>query len=305
MGGFATMAAPQLTRDIDTKSPGFDIAHIHLARDLVTVPAALKFMRARIPYVIQTHGMIDSSERLLAKPLDVFATKPILRHAKAVLTLTDREIDDISTIESSARTIQIANGISIGELAPYIGRQDMVLFLARLHERKRPLAFIEMAVELNRSSPTTHFVLAGPDEGEGKAVQDAIMNADMGDRLRWIGAVSPNETADLMEAARAYVLPSVGEVFPMTILEALRAGTPVVTTESLGIAADCADHGAALITDGSAEQLAAGVTRILGERKVADGLRSGGLNYLRDNLDINDVAKKLESIYLGGGGNDA
>lgn len=297
VGGFAAMAAPGLTRALARNATSFDVAHIHLARDLVTIPAARTFRSARVPYVVQPHGMIDASSHPLARPLDAFMTRRLLRDAKVVLTLTAREVDDISGIESAARTAPISNGVRVGELLPYETREDLVLFLARLHPRKRPLAFVEMARILRERLPTTRFVIAGPDEGEGSTVRAAIAGAEMGDRLEWIGAVSPDQTEQLLASARVFVLPSVGEIFPMTILESLRVGTPVVTTDSLGIAPDCKRYGAAVITNGEPDQLAEGVVAITSSAVEAARLRQGGLAYLRQELDIDTVARSLEMHY--------
>lgn len=297
-GGFAAMAAPRLRKALKWDAASFDVAHIHLARDLVTIPAARRFRKERVPYFVQPHGMIDASDNPLAKPLDTLATKALLRDAKAVLTLTDREVDDITGIEPAARTTPISNGIRIGELMPYEGREDTVLFLARLHSRKRPLAFIEMARLLEERLPATRFVLAGPDEGEGDAVRAAIADAGMGDRLKWIGAVPPDQTESLLGSVRAYVLPSFGEVFPMTILESLRVGTPVITTDSLGIAAECKRFGSAHVTDGSPGELASSVASVLTSHEVAGRLRAGGELFLRERLDIARVATILEALYV-------
>lgn len=296
-GGFAAMCAPKMLGALKVSAPTFDVAHIHLARDLVTIPAALRLRRAGVPYVLQPHGMIDASGHPLAKPLDALATRPLLRGAGTVLTLTDEEASDVAAIEPSVRQSKISNGIRIGELAPYSERENTVLFLARLHRRKRPLAFIEMAVALATEAPDTRFILAGPDEGEGSAVLRAISEAGMGDRLTWIGAVAPDETEALLARARVFVLPAVDEVFPMTILESLRVGTPVVTTNSLGIAVKSASYGAAIVTDGSPDEMAHAVKGVLTNRTVAEKLRAGGANFLREQLNIETVARELESVY--------
>ena len=297
-GGFAMMRAPQMTGVLRRELPRFDVVHVHLARDLVTLPAARVARRAKIPYVLQTHGMIDASERLLARPLDAFATRPVLRDASAILVLTDQEDRDIRSVERDVHVLRVGNGIEIGNLTDYVGRSDLVLFLARLHERKRPRAFVEMAGLLATQFPHIDFVLVGPDEGEATAILDAIAATGMGDRLRWMGAASPSETDAWISSAKAYVLPAVGEVFPMTILESLRAGTPVVTTDSLGIADACRGYGAALITNGSASELAAAVARVLTDDEgVVEKLRAGGLDYLRTELDISRVAEQLERTY--------
>lgn len=296
-GGFASLCAPALSRSLRRHAGDHDIAHVHLARDLVTLPAARILHRAGVPFVAQTHGMIDASERMLAKPLDALMTRPLLRQARAVLTLTDREDDDLAAVEPAVRTKRVVNGVRIGELAPYDDREDLVLFLARLHPRKRPMAFVEMARSLKDILPHTRFVLAGPDEGEGEAVRAAISAAGMGDRLAWVGPVTPDRTDDLFASARVYVLPAFDEVFPMTILESLRVGTPVVTTRSLGLVPACERWGAALITDGSPRELAEAVTSILASPELPERLRAGGHALLRQELDIGGVTEHLESIY--------
>ena len=65
----------------------FDIFHIHLARDLITLPLALMCALLKLPYVLQCHGMIDPSNRLSARILDKFATRFIMRKSFTILSL--------------------------------------------------------------------------------------------------------------------------------------------------------------------------------------------------------------------------
>lgn len=296
-GGFAALAAPALRRALADDLSEIDVVHVHMARDLVTIPAALTARARQAPYVLQPHGMIDASANPLAGPLDVIATKRLLRDANAVLTLTEQEARDISEIERGARTKAIRNGIHFDQQASYEARTDTVLFLARLASRKRPVAFVEMAIQLRDVLPRTRFILAGPDEGEGPAVRAVIAASGMGDRIEWIGPVNPSETDALIASARAYVLPAFNEVFPMSVLEAFRAGTPVVTTSSLGIADAALKHSAAIITDGSASELARGVLDVMTDDAVPSTLRAGAERYLRAELGIEAVAVDLENVY--------
>ena len=294
------LTAPAMLRAIRRNADDFDVAHIHLARDLVTLPALHAIRTARVPYVAQTHGMIDKSEHLLSVPLDAILTRPLLRHATNVLTLTDRERTDIQSVEPRAQTRMISNGVKVPdsqELSAMTDRKKLILFLARLAPRKRPLAFVEMAKLLENELPDYEFVIAGPDEGEGSKVQEAISASGMERRLRWIGSVEPGETHRLLSSAQVYVLPSLNEVFPMSILEAFQAGTPVVTTDSLGLADRCTKFGAAIVTDASPHQLSEAVMAIVRDQSTASDLRLGGLALLKEQLDIDTVAKELESVY--------
>lgn len=296
-GGFATLRPRGMRTALCAQASDLDVAHVHLARDLATLPAALVLRKLGVPYVTQTHGMIDRSEKRLAAILDRLATGRALTGAGSWLLLTPGERTDLAHVATPGRTRAVQNGVELRETTPLDQRSDTVLFLARLHERKRPLAFVEMATRLADDLPRTQFLLIGPDEGEGAAVARAICASGLGDRLRWIGALSPDETASAMRSARVYVLPSVNEVFPMTILESFVAGTPVVTTSSLGIAPDCERFGAAIITDGTVEQLSAAVLRARNDDELAASLRRGAVAYLEAELDIKHVARDLEDEY--------
>lgn len=295
--GFAGMSGQGLSHALTLEAPRIDVAHVHLARDLVTLPAVRRLRRAGVPYVVQPHGMIDKSSHLLAGPIDSWETKAALRGASSVLVLTRQEESALSDLLGGLRIEQISNGINASEFPADSPRDIDVLFLARLHPRKRPRAFVEMAVILGRDFPDACFVIAGADEGAGRETQQAIDAAGMGERLRWIGAVAPDQTDALLARSKVFVLPSVGEVFPMTLLEAFRAGTPSVVTHSLGVADDAAQYGAIRVTDGTPRQLADAVSELLSDASAVEATRRGGYAFLRDRLDIGAVVDVLERSY--------
>lgn len=295
--GFAGIWPMGMRRALMREARSFDIAHIHMARDLVTLPAALVFVQRKVPYVVQTHGMIDSSHRLSARLLDALATRRALRRASERLVLTNQEREDLALLAPGRTSTLIGNGVAVGEIPAWEGREDTVLFLARLHERKRPLAFVAMARLLAQAMPTTTFRLIGPDEGQGELVSAAIADAGMGGRLEWVGPLPPSETSSALAGARAYVLPAVNEVFPMSILEAFAAGTPVVTTDSLGMVESCRKFGAAIITDGSPDALAAAVRAISSQDEIAQGLRGGASQFLQHELSIETVVNTVMACY--------
>lgn len=296
-GGFATLRPRGLQAAVRAQASELDVAHVHLARDLATLPAALTLRKARVPYVAQTHGMIDRSDKRLASLLDRLATRRALGGAASWLLLTPEEESDLAEVATPGRLRAVRNGVELRQMTPLDERDDTVLFLARLHERKRPLAFVEMAERLAHDLPDTNFLLVGPDEGEGPAVTRAITASGLGDRLKWVGALSPDETASAMASARVYVLPAVNEVFPMTVLESFVAGTPVVTTSSLGIASDCERYGAAVVTDGTVAALADAVLRVRTHDDVSESLRRGAVSYVEAELDIRGVARDLQDEY--------
>ncbi len=295
--GFAGMYAPGLTSALRRDLQRFDAVHIHLARDLVTLPAARVARKGGSKVILQPHGMIDESSHPLARPVDSWEVKPSLHNAAAVLTLTGKEAEDIAAIAPAAITIPIINGIAHRDMPPIETRMNRVVFLARLQERKRPAEFVKMAAILVERGLQFEFILAGPDEGQGAEVTDLIASLNLGSQVSWIGAVDPDETDALLGGGRAYVLPSVGEVFPMSVLEAFRAGTPTVVTDSLGIADKCTQYGAAIVTDGSAAALADAVQQVVENPSLANSLREGARNFIESELNMDIVVDKLLHVY--------
>jgi len=296
--GFAGYSSRGMRAWLRSRASLYDVAHVHLGRDLVSLPAALWAIQAGIPLVVQTHGMIGPSRNPLAPFVDALATRRVLRAAHSVLTLTDREQVEVRAVEPGARLRHLGNGVPVPELPDYHGRGPEVLFLSRLHARKRPLVFVEMAAILAPKFPGLKFTIAGPDEGELARVKVRIAELGLEDRVIYEGSCDPGAASGRIQRASVFVLPAVREVFPMVLLEAFAAGTPVVATPSLGIAAACEEYGAALLPGEAPSELAEAVTRVVAEPGLADAMRRGAHAYLSEKLDIRAVAQELESVYI-------
>ncbi|MGW7101305.1 glycosyltransferase [Streptomyces sp. NPDC054838] len=245
--GFSGMTSPALLASAGRLVRDADVVHVHLARDLVTLPVALAALRARKPLVLQTHGMVDPSGKLLAKVLDAVAVRRVLRGADAVLYLTPHERADLNAVvgpPALATAVRLVNGTPAQEERPAPAGAPRILYSARLQARKRPVDFVDAAPAVLAAHPDAEFVVAGPDEGELAAVRARIAALGLSDRFTVPGALSGAEVLAELRRAHVYVLPSVEEPFPMSVLEALAVGVPAVVTHSNGLARDIAAAGA-------------------------------------------------------------
>ncbi|MFI5826831.1 glycosyltransferase [Streptomyces sp. NPDC051578] len=245
--GFSGMTSPALLASAGRLVRDADVVHVHLARDLVTLPVALAALRARKPLVLQTHGMVDPSGRLLAKVLDAVAVRRLLRGADAVLYLTPHEREGLNAVvgpPALATAVRLVNGTPAQEERPAPAGAPRILYSARLQARKRPVDFVDAAPAVLAAHPDAEFVVAGPDEGELEAVRARIAELGLGARFTVPGPLSGAEVLAELRRAHVYVLPSVEEPFPMSVLEALAVGVPSVVTHSNGLARDIAAAGA-------------------------------------------------------------
>jgi glycosyltransferase involved in cell wall biosynthesis len=297
-GGFSGLTAPGLQSWVRQHSAGLDVAHVHLARDLVTLPAATSLGRHGVPYVVQPHGMVVQSGNPLAGPLDALLTRRVLDRAGAILHLTPAERAGLIAVGAPERSLrELGNGVpDVRDVAALPARTE-VLFLARLQERKRPLAFVRMARALLADGVDASFVLVGPDEGEGEAVRAEVEAHGDPDRLRWEGALAPDRTLARLAATSLVVLPSIDEPYPMSILEAMSVGRGVVVTDSCGVAPAVAAHGAGAVVDSSQQALDAAVRDLLTRPGALADAGARALAAARTVFGIGAVVDRLEGLY--------
>ena len=279
----------------------FDCVHVHLGRDLVSSLSAAVVAARRQTFVVQCHGMLTADSRLSTKFFDRLITRNILARAATVFALTPSENATLAAIApKAAKKIQILrNGISIPSAdRPTLAEPPTIVFCSRLHERKRPLAFVQMAQKLLSNGVDARFLLAGPDEGQLASVRKQIDLGNGREQISYVGQLEGNAVLKFLQAATLMVLPSIQEPFPMIVLEAMSLGTPVVLTSSCGIARELDERGAALVSDPDAEALARAVQSALEDRSLLKKTSERGLATIADAFSISAVAEQLEAHYV-------
>jgi glycosyltransferase involved in cell wall biosynthesis len=297
--GFSGTLAPGLQSWLSSIISSADVVHIHMGRDMVTLPSALLARRRQVPYVLQTHGMITPSLHPLAGFVDRRWTVPALASAKRVLFLTPEESVGLNSVAPLSSTLQpLHNGVpNIAEPSRKTASGLEVLFLARLHDRKRPLMFVELAKKLHPIFPDVKFVLAGPDGGQGPDIRKAIGASGIGHVLSWEGAIAPNRTAERISKCDVYVLPSINEPFPMSVLEALSLGKPVVVTETCGLAAAITKRAAGLVVKATIDSLAESVTSLLEDEALRNTIGRNARALAQSDFGMKQIVDRLEEIY--------
>ncbi|MDK9494591.1 glycosyltransferase [Streptomyces katrae] len=296
--GFSGMTSPALLTSASRLVREADVVHVHLARDLVTLPLALAALRAGKPLVLQTHGMVDPSGRLLAKVLDAVAVRRLLRGADAVLYLTPHEREGLDAVVGSplARAVRLVNGTPAQEERPPLAGPPRILYSARLQARKRPVDFVDAAPAVLAAHPDAEFVVAGPDEGELAAVRARIAALGLTDRFTVPGALSTAEVLTELRRAHVYVLPSVDEPFPMSVLEALAVGVPPVVTHSNGLAREVAAAGAGLAVEPGPGPVAEAVLALLAPAANA-GASAAARELAAGSFSMDAVLDTLLGVY--------
>lgn len=296
---FSRLVSPGLWLWLWRTARDADVVHVHLSRDLIMAVAALVLLRrrrgGRPAIVVQTHGMIVPSASPLARIVDAVATRPVLRMAHAVFCLDEKEAELVRRVEPAARTSLLANGIQLAPVPPEPARRE-VLFLARLHARKKPVDFVRMAARLAPRWPDVRFTLVGPDGGEGDAVHAAIAAAGS-DSIVWEGAVPPSGVHERLAAASVYVLPAADEPFGMTVVEAMACARPVVIAASGGLAERVSAEAAGVVFDDTLDGLVEAVEGVLRDADAARSMGARARRLVEAAYSIDVVAAEAHRVY--------
>mgnify|MGYP000035348269 CR=1 FL=1 len=204
---------------------------------------------------------------------------------------TSRDLEALGGVSSH----RLPNGIDIEYIDGVDPTEESidVLFVGRFIWEKNPELLVRAIDRLREERPNVRCHMVG-DGPEREAVERLVAERDLEDTVDILDfRESHEDIVALMKAADVFTLPSRREGFGITVLEALAAGTPVVTIDHPGNAA------VELVADGET-----GYVVDDGPEAVADALRDapGAIDpdtcrAAAADYDWDRIADRAEALY--------
>lgn len=287
----AVSAFLEVLRALRAAAP--DLVHVHSAK-----AGALGRLAAwclRVPVVYTVHGFAFKPQaptlRRVAARIAEWCLAPITTR---VICVARAERALAATLPIPARRIDvIPNGIPDTPLRaqPDAPLRRLVM-VARLASPKRPDLLIRAFAQALRDAPASLFdgcelVIAG--SGPAMPVLRALADSEAPGRVSLCGDVT--DIPSLLASAQGFVLVSDHEGLPLSVLEAMRAGLPVIASDLPGIREQVGDGDGRLIAGNDVDALAAALRELaaspalrasLGQRARARYLRDFGLDAMAD-----------------------
>jgi colanic acid/amylovoran biosynthesis glycosyltransferase len=201
------------------------------------------------------------------------------------------------------RTIVHSIGVDIERFKPPPARQreKLVLFVARLVEKKGCGSLIEAMAEVQRHDPAAELVVIGT--GPLRPDYERLA-AGLGVRCRFLGTQPPAVVRDWMGRAAVFCVPSVvaasgdAEGFGMVFIEAQAMGLPVVSTQSGGIpeAVKSGETGL-LVTERDPEALAEAILQLLEDNKLWRRYSLAGRRHVVTHFNLARQTSRLEGLF--------
>jgi glycosyltransferase involved in cell wall biosynthesis len=176
-------------------------------------------------------------------------------------------------------------------------RSDDVLFgcVARFAPQKNHILLLEAFARGPASDPRAHLVLAG----EGELLEPAKRRAkDLGllGRVHFLGIRT--DVPDILGALDVFVLSSDYEGNPLSVIEAMAAGLPTVSTAAGGVP-ELIDNGKEgfIVQPGDMNGLADSMVFLLNAQEVRRSMGAAAAYRAKEKFDVSVMVKAYEELY--------
>ena len=232
----------EITRALDELARGADVLHLH-SNGLIVEVAAAWARRRRVPFVLTLYGT-EIWHYKPRWPIDPFTRA---YHAASEVTFYSQRLLDrgrelgldrrgLSVIYPAvSRAFSPIDGATRAEWRSRLGITEPIVLLnvKRLHELAGQTYLIDAFARLARSRQDVRLVICGTGPLR-ESLEAQAMAAGVASKITFTGLVGNDEVAHYAAVADLFVLPSLLEALPTVAVEALAAGTPVVSADHPG-----------------------------------------------------------------------
>ncbi len=230
----------------------------------------------------------------------------------------DRHLATKNKIAKPDKIITIYNGLDIDNLK-FLPEEEARIFIeskilplrgisrretnsiligtvANLYRNKGLKYLILAAQKLKNKGLDWQFVIIGEGPERSK-IENLIKKNNLENNVFLTGFIS--DAFECLKAFDLFVLPSVKEGQPWTILEAMAAGVPIVATNIAGIPEMIENEKSGLLVEPTdPEALAAAIEKMLIRPSLAQECVKNALTTVKEKFGIDEMVRKNEELFL-------
>ncbi len=278
-----------------------DILHTHRYKE--NILGALAASSAGVPLCIRTvHGSPEPFRGVARARMIIY----LLLDRLVQRRLNDRVIVVADCLKTEMRSwlreekiVVIHNGLPGGIVGIRRERKNQDRFVVGWAGRMVPAKSLDLLLDavarLRSSIPYIKVRLAG-DGPDAKRLEDLTVSLGLRDLVEFCGFVT--DIAEFLSTLDVFILPSSQEAFPVSLLEAMRAGVPVVAS-SVGGIPEVINHRTSgiLISPGDLTALRAALQELATDASLRDRLGRAGKDVVVSRFSSQHLARELVALY--------
>lgn len=272
----------------------FDHLHCHFGNNGSST-GMLAARLAGIPFSMTCHGselLETKRHRLVEKVVQADFVACVSNYGRAQLMLACQP-------DQWGRLHVVRCGIP--EPGEFPGSQNggppQILCVAHLSPEKGHLVLLDALARLRDESVGFRCTLVG-DGPMRSTIETRAAKLRLTGLLTLTGSLEPDRVAQLYSLADVTVLASFSEGVPVTLMEAMARGRPVVATRVGGVPELVEDGCSGLVVaPGDPDALAEALLRILEDTQFAGTLGQNGARKVREEFSIETAADQLAELF--------
>jgi len=291
-----------------------DILSVHGLWKYCSVGSQRWRRRTGRPYVVHPHGMLEGwalrNGRWKKRIAAALYENQHLRGAACLCALSEAEARSIRRYGLRNPLCVIPNGVDLPDLSKVKGKgqsesRRTLLYLGRLHPKKNISNLIRAWNQTSKTQRGSRdrwiLAIAGWDQG---GYETELKNIADGASVVFLGSQFGAEKRECYRTCDAFILPSLSEGLPMTVLEAWAHAKPVLMTPECNLP-EGFEANAALRIGTTSEEIAAGLRQLVemsGDDRAAMGTR--GRTLVSTKFSWPQIGEQMRAVYewvLGGG----
>ena len=204
---------------------------VHAHAFLPGITARLLMVFKGIPALFTIHGtsVNTSLNNFFSRWLEKFILTKILYSAQITVS------QDFLKIKNTNKNVTyISNGVNIksfDKINVTKFKEPTLIFVGRLHPQKNLPTLIDAMRQVVKIIPSVNLLIVGEGESE-KLLKEKVKSSRLQHQVKFLGEVLGSDLIKLYKSSYVFVLPSIYEGQPLTLLEAWAAKLPVIASKT-------------------------------------------------------------------------
>lgn len=275
---------------------------IHAQNITNSIPAYIAWKKYHIPYVICIHGNLELMGPFLPKILKRFWAKlPHIKSAAKIIVLT-QEMRLRTEHELGRAAEVIPNGVNLNLFYPSSEKKNntqnqSIITVSRIDDKKGLEYAIQSMSQIRTKYPHAKLKIVGDGEYR-KYLEELTMNSGLSESIEFLGLIPNTEIPTHLRNADLFLLPSLFEGLPLTLLEAMACGLPVISTP-VSIAPEIIKNwnNGIIVPFKSPDAIADAVITLLSNTKLRETYAENSATAAKETASWESIYEKYQTLY--------
>lgn len=270
-----------------------DVVHSHIyAGKYAHIAATMAGVKIKVYTVhnVAQKEATDSNRKMNKVLFKKFGVVPV-----ALTAEVQKSIENVYDMDAENVPI-VFNGIPLEKCIPvqvYKTHAAEIVHVGRFCEEKNHRNLIRGFAKAHAKFPEIHLKLYG-DGPLRNDMEKLVSELQADNYIHFMGLT--NDVYSAMSEADAFILPSIYEGMPMTLIEAMATGLPIITTPVGGIVDMLKDGSEAIFTGTDTESIADSISMLVNNVELRQSLGQAALERAKQ-FSAKAMAEKYTELY--------